>query len=391
MRKMLLRVAAAALAGALIVCGSDVRAFAAVEGTLTGAVVQGEPVVAGEVPLGGFSWYLDNFYSNIYDETTADTTSLLAESITISENIAIAKVDDKLNIRSGPGTNYELTGYLPKNAYCYVLEVKDGWAKISSGSIKGYVSTDYLYMGEEGVRRAKEVGVLTADVQAGKVNLRSEPTTSTDENIIAVATSGMELEVLQENVLTKNEDEAAIWAMVRYEESTAYIAKQFVTISYKWLKAKPVEKPIVTSGGSSSSGGGSSSGSSSGTASSVRAKIASVAQQYVGLRYVYGGNSLSSGADCSGFCLAVYRASGVNTSNIPRSSREMASSSKGRTVSLSNIQPGDLVFYGSGNSVSHVALYIGGGKVANMSSVGMKMRIDNVKYRSIIKIKNFLD
>lgn len=366
-------------------------------------------IVSSGQSLGGFSKYIDSYYGNLLQkEKEVDTIGLLADRITISENIAFANVEEKLNIRKKPGTDQEMVGYLPKNGYCYIDSVKDGWAKITSGGITGYVSTDYLIMGEEAVPYAKKVGTLIADVTANYVNLRKEPNTEDPSNIIAKAEHGMELEVLEEIVVNKVDEEAVLWAKVRYEEETAYIAKQFLDISYKWQAAKPVDPPPVVveettssdstsssdaSGSSSSSSTDSSSSSSSSSGSSyssLRSSIASEAQRYVGLRYVYGGNSLSSGADCSGYVLAVYRAAGASTSNLPRSSSALASSGAGSTISLSEARPGDMVFYGDNGSVSHVALYIGDGKVANMSSVGMKMRIDNVTYRPIIKIKNFL-
>lgn len=342
-----------------------------------------------EKSLGGFSKYIENYYGMVDEsEEETDTIELLADRITVSENIAFADVSEKLNIRKGPGTDHEIVGYIPSKGYCYVLSEEDDWALIQSGGIEGYVSSEYLVQGQDAVLMAKEVGTLIADVVADYVNLRNEPSTESEDNIIAVATHGMELEVLEEFVVNKVDEEAALWAKVRYEEEIAYIAKSFVEISYKFAPAKKVDPPAqITTLDNSEDG---TQEQNSGATSSVRSAIAAEAQRYVGLRYVYGGNSLSSGADCSGFVLAVYRASGVSTSNIPRSSRDLAASNQGTTITRSQIRPGDMVFYGNGGVVSHMAVYIGNGKVANMSSVGMKMRIDSIDYRPIMKIKNYL-
>ena len=67
-----------------------------------------------------------------------------ARKVTIPENVAIANVDDSCNIREGAGTNYNIIGIFPRNAYCIVLDEKDGWAHIKSGNVTGYIKTDYL-------------------------------------------------------------------------------------------------------------------------------------------------------------------------------------------------------------------------------------------------------
>lgn len=110
----------------------------------------------------------------------------------------------------------------------------------------------------------------------------------------------------------------------------------------------------------------------------VGAKAAKLAQQYVGkLEYVYGGQSLKTGADCSGFVKQIYKKFGIE---LPRTSREQATF--GKTVSSSNMQPGDLVFYKTGNTVSHVAMYIGNGKVVHASNTRTDIKISNVNYRT---------
>src|SRR5699024_2107256 len=102
----------------------------------------------------------------------------------------------------------------------------------------------------------------------------------------------------------------------------------------------------------------SASNSSVSTTSTTRQNIVNFALQFVGNPYVYGGTSLTNGADCSGFTQAVYRNFGIS---INRTSRDQASN--GTAVSLSNVQPGDLIFYKNGSSIGHVALYIGNGQV----------------------------
>src|SRR5699024_1222660 len=102
--------------------------------------------------------------------------------------------------------------------------------------------------------------------------------------------------------------------------------------------------------------------------------------------YVWGGTSLTNGTDCSGFTQSVYRNFGIS---IPRVSRDQANG--GRTVSLSNVLPGDLIFYTSGGSINHVALYIGGGQVVHASNPRTGIKISNYTYRQPYKAVSYLN
>ena len=104
-------------------------------------------------------------------------------------------------------------------------------------------------------------------------------------------------------------------------------------------------------------------------ASTLGQQIAADAIGFVGGRYVYGGNSLTSGVDCSGFVQQIMKRHGVSVS---RSSR-IQYASDGEYVRKSDLEPGDLTFYGYDGHVSHVAIYIGNGQIvhANTSSTGI--------------------
>lgn len=106
-------------------------------------------------------------------------------------------------------------------------------------------------------------------------------------------------------------------------------------------------------------------------------EIASFALQFVGNPYSYGGTSLTEGADCSGFCYAVYRAFGIT---IPRDSRSQGAG--GRAVDLDNLQPGDIILYASGGTIDHAALYIGGGNVVQAHSSDTGIVITPYNYRT---------
>lgn len=133
--------------------------------------------------------------------------------------------------------------------------------------------------------------------------------------------------------------------------------------------------------------GGSGSGSvSSGVAKATRTAVVAYAKQFLGNPYVYGGTSLTDGADCSGFTQAVYAHFGISTG---RSSRDQAA--RGKEIAVSEAQPGDLLFYASGSYINHVAMYIGGGQVIHASNPKTGICISPSNYRTPCKAVTFLD
>ena len=110
------------------------------------------------------------------------------------------------------------------------------------------------------------------------------------------------------------------------------------------------------------------------------------AKQFLGNPYLYGGTSLTEGADCSGFTQGVFAHFGITTG---RSSRDQAE--KGREIAISDVQPGDLLFYASGGTINHVALYIGGNEVIHASNPTTGITISPYNYRTPCKAVTFLD
>lgn len=333
---------------------------------------------AGEISLGGISLFLNRFYDNTDTAVTDTATALLDNAVTIPDNVAIANVNDYVNIRSGPGTSYGVVGYLTSGGMCVVKEVTDnGWAKIESGTVKGYIYSSYLYMGEEGRKKAEETASLMATVTAGTVNFRSEPNTNDSSNILTSAKKGEALKVIEETVISRD-CSTTMWVKAYFDDMEGYIAKQFVDIAFDWTRAVAMTSIVGAESASDLSG--------------LRASIIIEAQKHLGLKYVWGGNSLYSGCDCSGFCLQVYKACGIDISKLPRTSYDMASCSRGRRVSISEAKPGDLVFYGtSSGEVNHVAIYLGDGKIIHEKGRAYGCVISSVYYRDIIKVKNFID
>ena len=360
MKSYIKAVAAALLLGLIVMANTETKVNAA-------------GVITGERPIEGLSYYLEKCYEENTDFSIAE---LFTEAAVIPENVAFANVNDYLNIRKAGNTTAAIVGYLPKDGMCEVLDSKDGWAHIRSGKIEGYVSEEYLITGEKGIERAMCLSTLMATVNAGTVNFRSEPDSSTDDNIIATVKRGIQLPVIEECVISKEDD--TIWVKAYCDDLEGYIAKEFVDVAYDWDKAVSLEAVL--------------NGETTVGANSLRNQIIIEAKKHIGLKYVWGGNSLVTGCDCSGFCLAVYRACGYDTSQLPRASYDIAASSKGRTVSLAEAKPGDMVFYGSSSGkINHVALYMGNGMIIHESGRKYGCMVSQVDYRHIVKIKSFLD
>lgn len=118
-----------------------------------------------------------------------------------------------------------------------------------------------------------------------------------------------------------------------------------------------------------------------------RQNLVNYSLQFVGGRYKAGGNDPHTGADCSGFTRYVMQyGAGVS---LNRSSSAQAA--QGRTVSADEMQPGDLIFYGNGSRVNHVAMYIGNGQIVHASTYSTGIKISQWNYRTPVRIANVLD
>ena len=262
-------------------------------------------------------------------------------------NLGIAQVDNHLNVRDKAGEDGELVGKMTKNAACEILKVEGEWAYVKSGKVEGYVHTDYLLTGEEAKERAQEVVYTVAKVNTQTLKVREQP--STECPVITLVAQDERLEVVEQ----KPEG----WAKIMLDDEEAYVSTDYCVIELMY-------------------GNG---------ISNTRIDLCQFAKQFVGNPYVWGGTSLTKGADCSGFVQSVFRQFGVS---LPRSSREQVN--VGTKISLADAQPGDLIFYAKGGTINHVALYIGNGQVVHASSPKTGIRISNATYRTPAAVKRVL-
>ncbi len=369
-----------------------------------------EGATVGSVQVGGFS----DLASTNGGISTASTSSTkkIEDTIVVSEgytkdlknaagsgltdeeesfkNLVIAKVNDYVNVRDCASEDGSIVGKLYNKSVGTYLEEENGWYKISSGSVEGYVKAEYCVTGEDAVEYAKEVGTRIATVTTTTLKVREQP--GMDETVLGLVPIDDEL------IVTEELDG---WVKVNIEEGDGYVSTDYVTLSTEFVKAESIAeeearlakeeaarkaakeaaaKKAAENASSSSSkekatDGGKTYASPTG---STGADVAQFALQFVGNPYVYGGSSLTNGTDCSGFVMSVYKNFGVS---LPHSSS--ADRSVGATVNgLENAQAGDIICYSG-----HVGIYIGNGQIVHASTAKTGIIVSNASYRSILSIR----
>lgn len=335
-----------------------IRIVMAIAGIVTSVSVISCPVKASSrmqelIPTGGIAQALDEYHTA---QECKDAVSGV-EGYGYS-NLGIANVDNHLNVRKEPSEDGKLVGKMSNNAACEILGYEGDWAKIKSGKVEGYCHTDYLLIGKRALKRAESVVTKEAVSTEGGLRVREEP--NTECQILTVMGEGESLEVV--------EDEKDGWIKVMVDDQEGYISAEFAEVKEELDVAVTMTELLYGEG-----------------VSDVRVDMCQYAKQFIGNRYVWGGTSLTKGADCSGFVLAIYAKYGYS---LPHSSRAQAQ--MGTKISLSEAKPGDLVFYSGGGRINHVAMYIGGGQVIHASNPRTGIRVSDVGYRSITTIRRLI-
>ncbi len=269
-------------------------------------------------------------------------------------NIGVADVENgNLNVREEPSVDSKLVGKMPKNSVCEVLDTVDGWAHISSGEVEGYVSLDYLLVGPDAKLKANDLVHTIVHVDADGLNVRDQP--DLESAVLTQVLAGEELEYIES---------LEGWIKVYIDDVEAYVSAEYVTITDKLPTAITMTELMYGVG-----------------VSDVRVELVEYAKQFLGNPYVWGGTSLTKGADCSGFVQSVFKNYGVS---LPRVSYVQAT--VGTKITAGELQPGDLIFYAdSTGTVNHVALYIGSGQVIHASNPTSGIKISNYNYRTPVK------
>lgn len=365
-------------------------------------------------------------------ETSVHETPQVASEFA---DIAIAQVNNYVNVRALPSTESEVLGKLYDKSAATVLEAtEDGWYRITSGTVDGYVKAEYVVVGDEELARA--VGTRLATVTTTTLFVRSEPTT--EASVLTMLPEGDDLVALDESVEG--------WIKVETVEGEGYVSADYVNLSTEYIHAESKEEEEArlakeeaerkaaakaaeearkkreeetkkqqstanrpsssnasnsagnsASSASSSSSGNNSSASSSSSGSNSSASnssssgsnssassisngqaVVNYGMQFLGNPYVYGGTSLTNGADCSGFVQSVYAAFGVS---LPRNSA--AQRSAGYAVSIDQIKPGDLVCYSG-----HIGIYAGNNTLLHASNERTGITLTSpITYRPVLAVR----
>ena len=267
-------------------------------------------------------------------------------------NIGIANISEgNLNVREAADENSSLVGKMPVDSACDILDVQGEWAHITSGEVEGYVLYSYLLTGDEAVNKAKTLVHTVAKVKESGLRVRKEP--NTDSEIIMTVSEGEQLSFVSQE---------GDWIKVSLDNEEGYAYADYVDVFDEIRDAMTLTEARYGEG-----------------VSDVRVAIIDNAIQYVGCPYVWGGTSLAHGCDCSGFTMGIMAQYGVY---LPHSSRAQANC--GTRISTSELKPGDLLFYGSGSYISHVAIYMGGGQIVHASDSRTGIIISNAFYRTPI-------
>ena len=332
------------------------------------------------------------------EASATPVTTVVSENVVVSENsvsenaaaaeaeafskLVIADVDDYVNVRSTPSEDGEIVGKLyDESVGEFVSEAEGGWYEITSGSVTGFVKSEYVVTGEAAIAMAKEVGKRIATVNTTTLKVRQEP--GLDSTVLGLVPIEDELLVVEE---------LDGWVKVDIEEGQGYVSTEFVNLSTEFVKAESkaeeearlakeeAERKKANAAASTKTSGSSSNAtvSSGGGGSAAGSSVASFACQFVGNPYVYGGSSLTNGTDCSGFIMSVYANYGVGLPHSSGALRGVGTDVGG----LENAQPGDIICYSG-----HVALYIGGGNIVHASTAATGIKISNASYKQVLSVR----
>ncbi len=298
------------------------------------------------------------------------------------EDIVISVANDYVNIRSNPSQDGEVLGKLYKDAAGTILSKQDDWYEIQSGNVTGFVKAEFCATGAEAEELAKQLGTRMARVQVDGLLVRSEA--DSEGALLGMVVLNDELAVTEET------DE---WVKVDIEEGFGWVSREFITVYTEFslyaeskeeeaarLQKEAEERRRIRQQNEQAEKATQAAipafvpteGSENGIS------VVEYAVQFVGNPYVWGGSSLTNGADCSGFTMKVYENFGVSLPHSSSAQRKQGYAVEG----LENAQPGDLICYSG-----HVAIYMGDGMIVHASNKKDGIKISKATYRKILAIR----
>lgn len=381
------------------------------------------------------------------------------------ENFAIARVTDFINVRAQASIDAEVLGHMYNGSVCEIMdrvECEDGvWFRIVSGSLEGFVKSDYFIYGNDALDVIEDYVSKVAVVKCNVLNVRSGA--SADSAVIGSVCAGDKIELVKEPEAEESEDtersaseasdragakiaqedeiiedddyyasaertEAVVidiekeiatlaedeenyeteWVKVQYTQNlVGYVCAEYVTIEESYVSGKTIAEEKAEAEAKAAAEKRRQQAAAAAAAASVahvedttiahtvatyentselRQSLVDYAKSYEGTRYIMGGQSLSGGTDCSGFTCYVYAEYGYTIGRTPSSQWANA----GRSISYDEIQPGDIVCFGTSNCY-HVAIYIGDGMIVHEANSRMGCIISSINFEPILGYKNVID
>ena len=312
-------------------------------------------------------------------------------------SFAIADVISYVNVRQEPNTECDIIGKIYDGAVAQILEVvgegENQWFRIVSGSVEGYIKAEFFIHGEAAAAVMDEYVVQYARVDVEVLNVREGQSTDTDR--IGYVCAEERLKVIEN---------CGEWIKIQYtDEIEGYVFAEYVTVVEEYAYAKSPEEEqkewdfiaeleeraginqdvvventtVIQPPAPSYS-----------TNSELRQQIVDYAMQFLGDPYIHGGQSLETGTDCSGFTMYVLAEFGYSISRTPQGQYTGA----GRSVSYSEVQLGDIICYSeNGTTCSHVAFYIGDGKILHAANPQDGVKISSATYTYVFDVRNVID
>ena len=340
----------------------NIRSEASTEAEIVGAAYKGERY---EILEDAGDWvkieggYLSKEFLEIkYALNEARKLDLRSMVLNLYDNLAISNVEGYLNIREEPKEDGKIIGKLTSRAAGDIIETLDGWYKIRSGPITGYVKSDYILTGQAAKDAALEEAELMAVVTADALYARAEP--NTNSKIFTTISNSEKYPIVSQS---------DGWIEIELEDNNnAFLSTEFVDVRYalneaiKFTPAEDAANAIMAR----------------------RNEIVGYAMQFLGNPYVWGGTSLTNGCDCSGFTMQILGKYGVGLPHYSVSQSQM-----GTKIDSSQMKPGDLIFYSNRSGViNHVSMYIGNGQVIHAASRKSGIKISAWNYRNPTTIRN---
>ena len=290
----------------------------------------------------------------------ARTQDLKSDVLNYYDNIGVSTARDYINVRKTAKSNGTIIGKLPGKAGCEILGESGDFYKIKSGKVTGYVTKKYLATGKRAEDLALQYADLRAIIKIAALKVRNGPGTKYKQWTTIRR---------EETYIVTNQLDGWVEIEIDEDSDKGYISTSNNYVEVRYALEQAVEFFPATKG-----------------PTTLRTNLKNTALKYIGGRYVWGGTTLGSGVDCSGFVQQIFKIYGVK---LPRTSRDQAK--VGTAVSSGNKKVGDLIFYANSKGViDHVAIYIGNNQIVHAANTKSGIKINNWDYRTPHSIRNVL-